>query len=294
MESRPSQLRRVIAPAVAVAALVLCVGLGAGVAVAQDPDSPAARPNDPLEGMNRGLYAVHRSIDRIILRPVAKVYLAVTPRFVRRGLHNCLVNLGEPITVVNDVLQLKIGKAARATTRFVANSTVGVAGLFDVASKAGVPYHTADFGQTLGRYGVPAGPYIFIPVLGPSTLRDAGGRVVDAVADPVSHVHFDGEHTFRTGRVILGAIDTRATFDKDLEELDRSATDPYVTLRSVYLQNRQSFINGGQVDVQSLPSFGPESPQPGVSRPRSEAEETGDAVNQEVAVVSESFFRSIR
>lgn len=287
MESRPSLLRRAASPA---AAAGLC--LVAGAAVAQSDTLQAARTNDPLEGLNRGLYAIHRGVDRVVLRPAAKIYLAVVPRPLRRGVHNVILNLGEPLTVVNDLLQLKIGKAATATTRFAANSTVGVFGLFDVASRAGLPYHAADFGQTLGRYGVPSGPYIFIPVLGPSTVRDAGGRLVDINIDPVRKVHFDGERTFRTTRVVVGALDTRALYDKDLDELERSATDPYVTMRSAYLQNRQSFISGGQVDVQSLPSFGPE-PAPAPSRPRSEADEAPPA-DPRATVVAESFFRSIR
>jgi phospholipid-binding lipoprotein MlaA len=280
----------VLAPAAAVA---LC--LIGGVALAQADTTGAARADDPLEGLNRGLYAIHRGVDKVVLRPAAKVYIAVVPTPLRQGVHNVLANLGEPITVVNDVLQLRIGKAARATVRFAANSTVGVLGLFDVAGKAGVPYHVADFGQTLGRYGVPAGPYVFIPILGPSTLRDAGGRIVDLNIDPVRNTHFDGERTFRTARTGLGALDTRAAFDKELDALGRTATDPYVTLRSAYLQNRRSFISGGQVDVQSLPSFGPETPQ-GAPRPRGAADELpdADAPPQQVATVSDSFFRSVR
>lgn len=286
MEFRPSLLRRVVAPAAVVG---LC--LAAGAALAQGDTMQAARAEDPLEGLNRGLYAIHRGVDKVLLRPVAKVYIAVAPSPLRKGVHNVLMNLGEPLTVVNDVLQLKIGKAARATARFATNSTVGVLGLFDVASKSGIPYHAADFGQTLGRYGVPSGPYLFIPVLGPSTLRDSGSRLVDFQIDPVRNVHFKGEGAFRTTRVIVAAVDTRALFDKDLDEVERSATDPYVTIRSAYLQNRRSFISGGQVDVQSLPSFGPET-APAAPRPRSEADETPG--ERQVAVVADSFFRSVR
>ncbi|OYX29557.1 MAG: hypothetical protein B7Y99_12960 [Caulobacterales bacterium 32-69-10] len=290
MEFRPSLLRRVVAPVAAATAF-----LAAGAALAQSDTMGPARANDPLEGLNRGLYAIHQGVDKVILRPAAKVYIAVIPRPLRQGVHNVILNLGEPITVVNDILQLKIGKAATATTRFAANSTVGVLGLFDVAGRSGLPYHAADFGQTLGRYGVPSGPYLFIPVLGPSTVRDAGSRFVDLTIDPVRNVHFDGERTFRTTRMVVGALDLRALYDKDIDELNRSATDPYVTMRSAYLQNRQSFISGGQVDVQSLPSFGPETP-PAAPRPRSEAD---GAPGQQAApdqrmVVADSFFRSIQ
>jgi phospholipid-binding lipoprotein MlaA len=275
---------------VAVAAAAL--GLAATVAAAQGAEGPAARPNDPLEGLNRGLYAVHRGIDKVILRPVARIYLAIVPKFLRQGIHNVLLNLGEPVTVVNDLLQGEVGKAASATARFATNSTFGVLGLFDVATPAGVPYHAADFGQTLGKYGVHPGPYIFVPVLGPSTLRDLTGRLVDHAADPVRQVHFHDEDDFRTGRVVVGAVDTRAIVDKDLEELDRTATDPYVTLRSAYLQNRQSVVSGGRVDVQSLPSFGPEPAPEGGRGLRSEAEPA--ATEEPRMTVAESFFRSIR
>ncbi|HTI67495.1 MAG TPA: VacJ family lipoprotein [Caulobacteraceae bacterium] len=253
MASRASKLGQVIAPVVLAAAIAL--GAGAGAAMAQGADGPAARANDPFEPLNRGLYAVHRGIDKLVLRPVALAYLAVAPEPLRDGLHNALLNLGEPATVVNDLLQARIGKAATATGRFVTNSTIGVLGLFDVASGGGLPYHYADFGQTLGRYGVPAGPYVFVPVFGPSTIRDLGGRVVDTAADPVRQVRFQGDGDVYVGRAVLGAVDIRAIFDKDLQELDRSATDPYVTVRSAYLQFRQSLVTGGQVDVQSLPSF---------------------------------------
>ena len=287
MESRPPRLRRVIWPVV-VAVVALC--LAAGAAVAKASPGPSSRHDDPLEGLNRGLYAVHRGIDKVILRPVTGILMAITPKPLRKGVHNVLLNLGEPVTVLNDLLQLRIGKAATATSRFVANSTFGVLGLFDVATAAGVPYHTADFGQTLGRYGIPPGPYLFVPVLGPSSVRDLGGRVVDATIDPVKQVQFEGDGDLNTSRIALGAIDTRVTFDKDLQELDRSATDPYVTLRSVYLQNRQTFIRGGRVDVQSLPSFGPETPGTSSPAPRSEAE----PVDGQMVIAAETFFRSVR
>jgi phospholipid-binding lipoprotein MlaA len=152
------------------------------------------------------------------------------------------------------------------------NSTFGVLGLFDVATRQGVEYHVADFGQTLGRYGVPPGPYLFIPVLGPSTFRDLGGRVVDTTADPVSMIRFDGRTAVRYGRAAVFALETRADFDDELQEFDRTAIDPYVSLRSAYLQNRQDAVRGGKLDVDGLPDFTPEpeAPGPDASSPRSQ------------------------
>ena len=217
---------------------------------------------DPLEPMNRGLYAVHRVLDRAVVRPLMVVYTTVAPRPVRAGARNVVENLGEPITFVNDVLQVRPRRASRTVARFATNSTVGVLGLFNVAKHAGYPRHYSDFGQTLGRYGVGPGPYLFIPILGPSSLRDMTGRVGDSVADPVNMVRFDGRSAVRIARPTITGLDLRARFDKDITELEKTATDPYVTLRSAYLQNRRSYIHDGQVDVQSLPSFTPEPAAP--------------------------------
>lgn len=216
--------------------------------------------NDPLEGMNRRLYAVHKVIDKAVIRPVMLAYLVVLPSPVRSGLSNAVTNLGEPITFLNDVLQVRPRAAGRTLTRFATNSTVGVAGLFNPAEKAGFAREYADLGQTLGRYGVGPGPYLFVPGLGPSTIRDLGGRVVDGTIDPVYLPHYQGKLALRVTRAAVFALETRAFFDTEIEELDRTATDPYVTLRSAYLQNRASAVRAGEVDVEALPSFDTEAP----------------------------------
>lgn len=292
-----SRFRRGLAP-------LLCASAAASLVLAPSPETiawaqaapsasaPRVRdPADPLEPMNRGLYAVHRQLDRYLVRPVMVVYVTVLPRPVRSGLRNAAANLGEPITFVNDVLTVRPRRASRTATRFAANSTFGVLGLFDMAEKAGYPRHTSDFGQTLARYGVRPGPYLFIPVLGPTTLRDTVGRMADSYADPVNMVHFEGDTAVRVARPAIYGLELRSEFDSDIRALDTTATDPYVTLRSAYMQNRQSFINDGQVDVDALPSFTPE-PQEAAPGPGPVGDFDHDL--QPSAKVRQTFFRSYR
>jgi len=268
----------------------------AGPTLAQPGEDGARTISDPLEPVNRQLYAVHRVLDRILIRPVMVVYTTVLPSPARAGVRNIVGNLGEPITFVNDVLQVRPRAAGRTLVRFATNSSLGVLGLFDVAADAGYPRHYSDFGQTLGRYGVGPGPFIFVPGLGPSSLRDLGGRVADSMADPVNHVRFEGDSVVRIARPVIVGIELREFFDLEIAELDRTATDPYVTLRSAYLQNRQSHIEGDQIDVDALPSFGPES-FPDALEPIDEPAPipvAEAAAGPEIAMVrvQETFFRS--
>lgn len=253
MERGARQFHRRRSLACALTALVL--GLSPTIAAAQAPTV-----NDPFEGANRRLYSVHKVIDKVVLRPVMVAYLVVFPSPLRSGLSNAVGNLSEPITFVNDVLQVRPKAAGRTLTRFATNSTIGLGGLFNPAEKAGFPRHYSDFGQTLGRYGVGPGPYIFVPGLGPSTLRDLSGRFADVALDPVNYVRYDGDLAVRIIRPTVFALETRAFFDTEIRELDRTATDPYVTLRSAYLQSRASMVRRGEVDVEALPSFDTEAP----------------------------------
>lgn len=226
-------------------------------------DAPQATVYDPLERANRGLFSVHKALDRAVARPVARGYKAVTPKPVRRGVRNVLNNLGEPLTFVNDVLQVKPSRAGQTAARFAMNSTVGVLGVFDVATKAGVPAHYEDFGQTLGRYGVPPGPYVFVPLLGPSNVRDIGGRVADVTLNPVNHLEFENSGAVKTGMYVVNAVDARASGDEELQRLEENATDEYATYRSLYNQNRRAAIADGKSDVDDLPEFeAPPAPPP--------------------------------
>lgn len=173
-----------------------------------------------------------------------------------------LNNLGEPVTFINQVLQGRPAQAGETATRFVANSTVGVLGVFDIATKAGVPAHEEDFGQTLATYGVRPGPYLFVPVVGPTNVRDLSGRVVDIAMNPVNAISFEGDAAARTGAVVLNGVDARASADTEIERLNSSATDPYATYRSLYNQNRQARIVNGSANVEALPEFENYAPPP--------------------------------
>ena len=188
----------------AVAALAL-----AGCATrppASDPEALAEyrQNNDPLEPTNRVFYAVNNGLDTVILRPLAVAYRYAVPQVVRNPIHNVLTNISSPVTFVNDVTQAKPRRAGDTFMRFVINSTVGVAGLFDVASGWGYPAHETDFGVTLALWGVPEGPFLFLPVLGPSNPRDALGFGVDTVIDPFFWPpNGGGMNTFRITRTAV-------------------------------------------------------------------------------------------
>ncbi|MBW8892593.1 MAG: VacJ family lipoprotein, partial [Burkholderiales bacterium] len=157
---------------------------------------------DPLQGFNRGSFGFSMGLDRAVLRPVAHGYMAVTPSPLRRRVSAVVYNLGEPSTTVNDILQGKPKRAGRSSARFLINSTIGVLGIWDVATGMGLKAHDADFGQTFGRYGVRPGPYLYVPVIGPSNFRDGVGRVLDFFTDPVGIV--GGGYTTTFGATRLG------------------------------------------------------------------------------------------
>ncbi len=252
-------------------ALTLAMSASAlgGVAQAQAVATGAAVPGDPWEGANRAFYRFNQGLDRLV-RPGVVFYHHAVPTPARNGVHNALTNLTGPIVFINDMLQLRPKRAAVTLGRFVVNSTVGVGGFGEVGEGVGLPYHGADFGQTLGRYGVGTGPYLYLPLLGPTTLRDIAGRGVDTVADPFNVVNYEGRAALGYARAIGGAVDARDRVDPILKDIDRTATDPYVTTRSLYLQNRAAFVNGDAAtsdSVQALPDFGPEPAAQSPQRP---------------------------
>lgn len=251
--------------------LLMAVSPGAAWAAAvtttvSDTDRPIATratdPSDPWERQNRRFYKFDEGMDKRVIGPAARGYER-TPGPFRNGLRNFLSNLGEPVTAVNDILQVRPKSAAITTIRFVCNSTVGMAGLFDVATKTGLQGHTNGFGNTLGRYGAKPGPYLYMPLLGPSTVRDAIGAGVDGVMSPFTFVRFAGRLPVRAGVTVVNGVDTRGRADDQLEALNATATDPYATLRSVYLQNREAEIKGEIGGKEPLPDFDdPGSPKP--------------------------------
>ncbi len=220
------------------------------------------RGADPLEKLNRDLYLVGGALDVAAIRPAAVFYAHATPKPAREGLHNVLANLGEPVNFANRVLQLRPAPAARTFGRFALNSTFGLGGLFDVADGAGLKADDTNFGQTLARYGAPRGAYLFLPVLGPSSVRDAAGRVVDVFLDPLTWIRFRDNGYAIGARTVLNGLDARVIADPVLKEVQRTSADPYAALRAAYLQNNDFLSRGGKIDVQSLPDFGPEPAAP--------------------------------
>jgi phospholipid-binding lipoprotein MlaA len=212
---------------------------------------------DPLEGLNRGIYKFNDVADKAVFKPVAGAYKAVAPTPVQTGINNFFGNLRTFMTTINQVLQFKFNKAAESATRFVVNSTVGIAGFIDVASKTGIPQYKEDFGQTLGYWGVGNGAYLMLPLFGPSTLRDTGGLIVDgSFLDPIVYVD-----NVRVRNTLYGSlfISTRASYLPGSDLLDEAALDPYTFMRDAYLQRRENQVADGEVS-KSVNDFEDEDP----------------------------------
>ncbi|MDR3513130.1 MAG: VacJ family lipoprotein, partial [Caulobacteraceae bacterium] len=247
--------------AAVVGAMVISAAPAAHAASA--PAAAGHAPGDPWERINRVAFAFQGGLDRVIIRPAAHLFHALSPGPVGKGVHNVVVNLSEPVAFFNDVLQLRFKRAGVPAVRFITNSTIGILGLFDVAGHSGLPHHDNEFGVTLGRYGAGPGPYMFVPLVGPTTVRDLIGSGVDLVIDPFHWVGYANRPEISTIRGLVGGLDTRVMTEAQLNAVLSDATDPYATLRSVYLQNKQGEIEGGGVPVESLPSFDdPATPPP--------------------------------
>ena len=203
-------------------------------ATASEPS--AAKAEDPLAPLNRKVLAFNYVLDRAVLRPASGVYRRVVPGFARTGVRNVLNNVIEPRTVLNQCLQGKFGAAAADAGRFIVNSTLGIGGLFDPATAMGLGRHREDFGQTLGRWGVGTGPYLVLPVIGPSTLRDGGAKLVDVATGPLNAVEDDA---IRLGIGALDRVDARAG-QTDLS--GQWGDDPYVHLRELHLARRAAEV----------------------------------------------------
>jgi len=196
---------------------------------------------DSLEKFNRSIYSFNVGLDKYLLKPIAKGYKAVTPEFVDASVTNFFSNLGDVENVVNNLLQFKVDDAINDTERFVVNSTFGFAGLLDVASAAGLEKHDEDFGQTLARWGVGSGPYVMLPFLGPSTIRDAGAKfTVDRLTD-VTNYSDDSLYYF-----VLDILDARADLLVDEEVFENLSDDQYVAIRDAWLQRREYLVTDGQ------------------------------------------------
>jgi phospholipid-binding lipoprotein MlaA len=200
-------------------------------------------PRDPLEPLNRGVYEFNEALDKVVLKPVAKGYRAVVPPPVRGGVTNFFGNFRDVTSALNNLLQLKLPRAASDLGRVAINSTVGILGVFDVASRLGLEKHDEEFGQTLGHWGVPAGPYLMLPLFGPSTARDTVGLIGDYFTDPEFYVVTDAPTTY----VVFGTrvINARANLLEVERIFDQAALDRYAFLRDAYLQRRRNQIYDG-------------------------------------------------
>ncbi len=218
-----------------IAVLAMAAGLLGGCAT-------SGNPKDPIEGFNRAMFGFNEGVDKAVVKPVAKGYEAVLPLPVRTGVSNFFGNVADVFIAVNNLLQGKPGEAASDAGRVVVNSTIGILGLFDIASEMGLEKHDEDFGQTFGRWGAGSGAYVVLPILGPSTVRDTVGKVLDIEADPVGDV---GYVATRNSLVVLRGVSDRATLLPAEKVIEEAALDKYSYIRDAYLQRRRSLIYDG-------------------------------------------------
>jgi len=211
--------------------------------------------NDPYEATNRDVFALNQRLDKAVALPVAKFYVRAVPEPARDGVHNFLTNLNSPVVFANDVLQGDPERAGQTLGRFAFNSTIGLGGLIDVASKMGIPGHDTDFGITLGTWGFDEGPFLMLPLIGPAPPRDLVGKVVDVFLDPLTYVSFRSKIYYDIGLGTIGIIDLRAQNIDTLESIERTSVDYYATTRNLYLQYRKAAVNRGKPDVENLPNF---------------------------------------
>lgn len=221
-----------------------------GCASTQGPENPA----DPWEGMNRGTYAFNDAVDRAVFRPIAELYAFITPRPVRTCIRNMYLNIGEIWSMINSNLQQRHVDAINTTGRFLFNTTMGLGGCIDVASMNGQPRIQNDFGVTLGVWGVPQGPYLVLPLLGASSVRDAAGTVVDFAGNQLDTIGLISNVRLRNSLWGLEVVVRREALLTVSETIDRTALDPYSFVRDAYLQMRAAMVSGAP-DAQTLPDY---------------------------------------
>jgi phospholipid-binding lipoprotein MlaA len=223
---------------------------------------PIASDTDPYEGFNRQMFAFNAGVDKYAAAPAAAAFKTATPKVGRDRLGDFLDNLGEPVTFANDVLQAKPGRAGATVARFGINTTLGIVGFWNAAGEFGIERHEEDFGQTLAVWGVGSGPFIVLPLLGPTTPRDLVGRGVDSALDPLSTAEFDGQprlnDQIQLGRNVLGGLNARVLIAPQIDALN-AQPEPYVALRRIYNANSEAAINDGAVNeaeiYDDLPDF---------------------------------------
>ena len=233
-------------------ALVVALALGGLGGCATPPTDPAARTayeqaNDPLEPLNRKTFAFNEFLDHWFFKPAAQTYVAVLPSDARKAVHHALDNMKEPTLFFDNLLQGQFKRAEITLGRFVVNSTIGFGGAVDVMALSGVERQPADFGQTLYVWGVPSGPYLVLPILGPTNPRDAIGSAVDSYADPTMILVNENNVTeVTTWRFVVGGVEERASVLDELDSIEKNAVDFYAEMRSLAQQHRAAELQNGK------------------------------------------------
>jgi phospholipid-binding lipoprotein MlaA len=242
---------------------VLALGISMGLTFATSgcATGPDSNPRDPFEKVNRATYKVNDTIDKAIATPIAKAYNFVVPQFARTMVNNFFSNIGDATVMANDLLQGRGTDTAEDLMRIAMNTVFGVGGLFDFATEAGLPRHDQDFGLTLGHYGVPAGPYVVIPLFGPSDVRDGIGLAAALEVDPIGYTR----PAVRNVLFVVNFVSTRAKYLGATDLLTAAALDKYSFTRDAYLGHRQYLLDGGK-SSEALPDYGVD-PASGASAP---------------------------
>lgn len=247
---RSKSARRPLRLGIMFAAMLILVA-GCATPPKNDPEALAEfkLANDPIEPFNRIMFDVNLTLDRYILKPVAKAYLWAIPEIGRDAIHNVLVNLRTPVVFINDVLQGEVDRAGETLGRMIANTTFGLGGLIDVATKIGIPAHSEDFGQTFAVWGIDSGPYLVLPIIGPSNPRDFAGLAIEWVADPVNialsnEKGLDAAYAVTVRSLVFG-VDLRSRNIDTLDQIERTSLDFYAAIRSLHRQRRLDEINNG-------------------------------------------------
>lgn len=234
------------------------------------PPNAKPSPQDPWERFNRTVYKVNDGLDRAVAKPLAKGYVKVVPRPIRTGVSNFFANLSTPTVMINDALQLKFKAAGSDLGRFLLNSTVGIGGLLDPATSAGLDRNDEDFGQTLGHWGVHPGPFLELPLLGPSDLRDGPARVVDTYTNPLAYVH---KAWIKYPLAGVRLVDLRAEL-LSLDDTLSNVYDPYAFVRDAYLQRRAYLVSDGKTPLEE-PLIDPDTSESDTQRTPDEPKPPG-------------------
>lgn len=241
------------------AASLFALALVAGCATPPPADDKEAvaeweQTNDPLEPMNRAIFDFNDAVDKALIKPVAQAYRDVVPAYGRERVRDVLNNLRSPMILANDVLQGEPDRAMQTLMRFAFNTGFGIGGLFDVAAPGGIPYHDEDFGQTFAVWGVGEGPYLVLPIFGPSNPRDATGLAVEWLADPFD-IWMDnvGRDTVIWTRTGVAGVDKREAYLDTLDEVEKQSVDYYAAMRSLYRQRRAADIKNGPTGDHKVP-----------------------------------------